>query len=275
MDARRSWWYQHPVLRLSSSSLCSLLVFAMPALSACAGASKGRAAPPRDKVCAHLVELAGQSGATPGVSEQVGLDCETSLEHLELRYANLSSCLVDAGTLEEVAACEQPAARYEPLLRAMISPQEELCLHVLDLIRQGAGGEVIEGGMGECLAELDEVAAEFGPVVYNELVQCVGAAGDLEAFDRCQGMLYRGPADPERAICEHVMNVLEHEFSAAEEELPPDAARQEAVAECMEGVVEERRALGEQGFAELVRCTLEAPNMEAIIRCNEGASGGR
>ena len=265
---RRSPAFIHAPLRVSALLLACLS-------SACAGGAKS-SAPPRADVCEHLVELVqtqSRGEADAQLVEQVGSDCEASLEAIEGRYAQLSTCLIAAETFEDVGDCERPAASYEPLLRSLLSPRQALCVHIGELVAEASGGRD-EVDMAACMAEFDGIEAQFGPERSAEVEQCMGAARTVEDFGMCESMLGGGPAgaaaggDAERATCEHVMDVLEAELAGMGESPDPNA-RAEALGACMEGLAMERERLGEARFGQLVACTQSAVSMDEVMRCND------
>lgn len=246
----------------------------VPGLVACAGAGKRGGAPPRDKVCAHVVEIIESEGAgevSAELSEQVHSDCDSSLSALEARYAQLSNCLLTAQSVGAVADCEGPASTYDPLLRSLLSPKQALCVHIGELVAAASGGGD-QVDMAACIAEFEGIEAQLGPAGYAEVERCMSATRSVDDFGVCESLLgpVNLPEDPERLTCEHVMDVLEAELEVGGEQ-SDEAARQEALMACIEGIRGERSRLGETGFSELVNCTLAAQDMAGVMRCNEMA----
>jgi hypothetical protein len=147
------------------------------------------------RTCKHVVEVLSKNKAVEdeAVLTRIQADCEASLAELEDRHRSLTACMLAAGTKAEIEACEKPAQRYDSVLRGLGPSNEDVCAHVMDVLKREMGDAATQPNaedtaklMENCSRNMDKEKEKMGEQDFRTRSSCVMDAQTMEDMARCE-----------------------------------------------------------------------------------------
>lgn len=143
-----------------------------------------------EQVCKRAGELATKDGESAEVAAQLEQDCVASLGELEGYYAKTLACMQGAGDLRELKSCERGVSSYESMFEALAPTPEQLCDHLMGLIKVELAGQVPDSQLpvvrSKCVVDAARELSEDSKA-FAKKARCVISKTNIEGLRECEG----------------------------------------------------------------------------------------